>query len=43
MNMGQIILEVQRAACNNIVKGLNIVSGEPITPDRIYSKIKEMM
>ncbi|MHB1679288.1 MAG: 2-oxoacid:acceptor oxidoreductase subunit alpha [bacterium] len=43
MNMGQIILEVQRAACNNIVKGLNIVSGEPITPDKIYSKIKEMM
>jgi 2-oxoglutarate ferredoxin oxidoreductase subunit alpha len=43
MNMGQIILEIQRAACNSTVKGLNIVNGEPITPDKIYSKIKEMV
>ncbi len=42
MNMGQIIFEVQRCACNSAVHGLNIVNGEPITPDQIYDKIKEI-
>ncbi len=42
MNMGQIIFEVQRNACESKVYGLNIVNGEPITPDQIYAKIKEV-
>lgn len=42
MNMGQIIFEVQRNACGSSVYGLNVVSGEPITPDQIYEKIKEI-
>lgn len=42
MNMGQVILEVQRNACESKVYGLNIVSGEPINPDQIYEKIKEV-
>ena len=42
MNMGQIILEVQRAACGSKVYGLHIVNGEPITPDQIFAKIKEV-
>ena len=42
MNMGQVILEVQRNACGANVYGLNIVNGEPITPDQIYAKIKEV-
>ena len=42
MNMGQIIFEVQRNACGSSVYGLNVVSGEPITPDQIYAKIKEV-
>ncbi len=42
MNMGQIIFEVQRNACGSAVYGLNVVSGEPITPDQIYEKIKEI-
>jgi 2-oxoglutarate ferredoxin oxidoreductase subunit alpha len=42
MNMGQVILEVQRNACGSKVYGLNIVNGEPITPDQIYAKIKEV-
>ncbi len=42
MNMGQIIFEVQRNACGSQVYGLNIVNGEPITPDQIYIKIKEI-
>lgn len=40
--MGQVILEVQRNACGSKVYGLNIVNGEPITPDQIYAKIKEV-
>jgi 2-oxoglutarate ferredoxin oxidoreductase subunit alpha len=43
MNMGQVILEVQRVACNCKVAGLNIVNGEPITPDEIYNKIREII
>ncbi|MCL4542765.1 MAG: 2-oxoacid:acceptor oxidoreductase subunit alpha [Deltaproteobacteria bacterium] len=42
MNMGQIIFEVQRNACGSQVYGLNIVNGEPIAPDQIYTKIKEI-
>jgi 2-oxoglutarate ferredoxin oxidoreductase subunit alpha len=42
MNMGQVILEVQRNACGASVYGLNIANGEPITPDQIYGKIKEV-
>ena len=42
MNMGQIILEVQRTACGSKVYGLNIANGEPITPDQIFAKIKEV-
>ncbi|HEC25490.1 MAG TPA: 2-oxoacid:acceptor oxidoreductase subunit alpha [bacterium] len=42
MNMGQIILEIQRNACESQVYGLNVVTGEPITPDQIYAKIKEI-
>ena len=42
MNMGQVILEVQRNSCGSKVYGLNIVTGEPITPDQIYEKIKEV-
>ena len=42
MNMGQIILEVQRTACGSKVYGLNIANGEPITPDQIFEKIKEV-
>lgn len=42
MNMGQVILEVQRNACGSSVYGLNLVNGEPIAPDRIYAKIKEV-
>ncbi len=42
MNMGQIIFEVQRNACGSSVYGLNVVNGEPITPDQIYEKIKEI-
>ena len=42
MNMGQAIFEVQRNACGSSVYGLNIVNGEPITPDTIYGKIKEI-
>ncbi len=42
MNMGQIIFEVQRNACGSSVYGLNVVSGEPITPDQVYEKIKEI-
>jgi 2-oxoglutarate ferredoxin oxidoreductase subunit alpha len=42
MNMGQVILEVQRNACGANVYGLNIANGEPITPDQIYAKIKEV-
>ncbi|MHB8232448.1 MAG: 2-oxoacid:acceptor oxidoreductase subunit alpha [bacterium] len=42
MNMGQVILEVQRNACGSKTYGLNIVNGEPITPDQIYAKIKEV-
>jgi 2-oxoglutarate ferredoxin oxidoreductase subunit alpha len=42
MNMGQVILEVQRNACGSKTYGLNIVNGEPITPDQIYAKIKEI-
>ncbi|RZV40505.1 MAG: 2-oxoacid:acceptor oxidoreductase subunit alpha [Candidatus Acidulodesulfobacterium acidiphilum] len=42
MNMGQIILEVQRAACGSKVYGLHVTNGEPITPDQIFAKIKEV-
>ena len=42
MNMGQVILEVQRTACGSKVYGLHIVNGEPITPDNILAKIKEV-
>ena len=42
INMGQVILEVQRNACGANVYGLNIANGEPITPDQIYAKIKEV-
>ena len=42
MNMGQVILEVQRNACGAEIYGLNIVNGEPITPDQIYAKIKKV-
>ena len=42
MNMGQVILEVQRAACGSKIDGLHIVNGEPITPDNIFAKIKEV-
>ncbi len=42
MNMGQAVLEVQRNACGSDVYGLNVVNGEPITPDTIYYKIKEV-
>ena len=42
MNMGQVILEVQRTACGSKVYGLHIVNGEPITPDQIFAKIKEV-
>lgn len=42
MNMGQVILEVQRNACGSKVYGLTIANGDPITPDQIYSKIKEI-
>ena len=42
MNMGQIIFEVQRNACGSSVYGLNVVNGEPITPDQIYEKVKEI-
>ncbi len=42
MNMGQVILEVQRNTCGANVYGLNIANGEPITPDQIYAKIKEV-
>ncbi len=42
MNMGQVILEVQRAACGSKIYGLHIVNGEPITPDNIFAKIKEV-
>ena len=42
MNMGQIILEVQRAACGSKVYGLHVANGEPITPDQIFAKIKEV-
>ncbi|MCL4321290.1 MAG: 2-oxoacid:acceptor oxidoreductase subunit alpha [Deltaproteobacteria bacterium] len=42
MNMGQVIFEVQRNACGSSVYGLNVVNGEPITPDQIYEKIKEI-
>jgi 2-oxoglutarate ferredoxin oxidoreductase, alpha subunit (EC 1.2.7.3) len=40
--MGQIILEVQRAACGSKVYGLHVANGEPITPDQIFAKIKEV-
>ncbi len=42
MNMGQVILEVQRNACGSQVYGLNVATGEPITPDQIFSKIQEI-
>lgn len=42
MNMGQVILEVQRNADGSKVFGLNDVSGDPIAPDLIYEKIKEI-
>lgn len=42
MNMGQVILEVERNACGSYVRGLNVVNGEPITPDMIYASIKEI-
>lgn len=42
MNMGQVILEVQRNACGNSIHGLNVVSGDPITPASILDKIKEV-
>lgn len=42
MNMGQVILEVQRNACGSQVYGLNVATGEPITPDQIFNKIQEI-
>ncbi len=43
MNLGQLILEVERVvrgAC--AVHGVNVVTGEPIPPDTILSKIEEL-
>ena len=42
MNMGQVILEVKRNACGSNVFGLNVISGDPVTPDAILEKIKEV-
>jgi 2-oxoglutarate ferredoxin oxidoreductase subunit alpha len=43
MNLGQIILEVKRAAEGQVdVYGLNRVDGEMITPEEILAKIQEV-
>ncbi len=44
MNLGQLILEVQRI-CNNIVKidGVNKVNGEIIYPEEIVTKVLEVI
>ena len=40
MNLGQYSLEVERAACKNcIVKGINRINGELITPEEIIEAI----
>lgn len=40
MNLGQYSLEVERAACkNSIVKGINRINGELITPEEIIEAI----
>ena len=43
MNLGQVILEVERCACGKAgVYGLNRIDAELITPDEILAKIQEV-
>lgn len=43
MNMGQLVLEVERAAAGKCeVVGYSRVDGEPITPDEILARIEEV-
>ena len=42
MNRGQLINEVARVAGKNKVMGVNLFSGEPMPPDMILKKIKEV-
>ncbi len=42
MNLGQMVLEVERAAKGKVeIEGVFLVSGELITPDAIYNKVRE--
>lgn len=44
MNLGQLVLEVERAVGRNIkVAGLNRVDGEPIPPAAMVTKIRELV
>jgi len=44
MNLGQMIDEVQRCICGKAdVVGVNRVDGDPITPENILDKIKEVV
>ena len=42
MNLGQLALEVERAAMGKVeIEGVFLASGELITPDAIYNKVRE--
>ncbi len=42
MNLGQMVLEVERAAKGKVeIEGVFLASGELITPDAIYNKVRE--
>ena len=43
MNLGQLVLEVERAARGEAaIEGIFLASGELITPDAIYNKVREV-
>ncbi len=41
LNLGQIVNEVRRVACNTEVEGIHRVDGEPITPAQILETIEK--
>ncbi len=43
MNLGQVIREVQRVACNARIEGLNQIDGEPIFPEKIVAAAKRIL
>lgn len=43
MNLGQLVLEVERAARGEaVIEGVFLASGELITPEAIYNKVREV-